>query len=113
MDMDTVRLDITKAAYNEIGKKRHGIAKFIEADMGPTWGRQDPGDPHVGPINLAIWISIINNITHNEIGYIILYSLPFLLNRGRTAETLSENDAMAGGVQKLVSIFLSNKCKVA
>ena len=23
--------------------------------MGPIWGRQDPGGPHVGPINLAIW----------------------------------------------------------
>ena len=26
--------------------------------MGPIWGRQDPGRPHVGPTNLAIWISI-------------------------------------------------------
>ena len=25
------------------------------ANMGPTWGRQDPGGPHVGPMNLAIW----------------------------------------------------------
>ena len=23
--------------------------------MGPTWGRQDPGGPHVGPMNFAIW----------------------------------------------------------
>ena len=23
--------------------------------MGPIWGRQDPGGPHVGPMNLAIW----------------------------------------------------------
>ena len=23
--------------------------------MGPTWGRQDPGGSHVGPMNLAIW----------------------------------------------------------
>ena len=22
--------------------------------MGPTWGRQDPGGPHVGRVNLAI-----------------------------------------------------------
>ena len=27
------------------------IAKF----MGPTWGQQDPGGPHVGHMNLAIW----------------------------------------------------------
>ena len=29
--------------------KAHG------ANMGPIWGRQDPGGPHVGPMNLAIW----------------------------------------------------------
>ena len=23
--------------------------------MGPIWGRQDPGGPQVGPMNLAIW----------------------------------------------------------
>ena len=23
--------------------------------MGPIWGRQVPGGPHVGPINFAIW----------------------------------------------------------
>ena len=25
------------------------------ANMGPIWGRQDPGGPHVGPMNVAIW----------------------------------------------------------
>ena len=30
-------------------RKVHG------ANMGPIWGRQDPGGPHVGPMNLAIW----------------------------------------------------------
>ena len=24
--------------------------------MGPIWGRQDPGGPHVGPMNFAIWV---------------------------------------------------------
>ena len=23
--------------------------------LGPIWGRQDPGGPHVGPMNFAIW----------------------------------------------------------
>ena len=34
----------------------HGIpdSKVQEAYMGPTWGRQGPGGPHVGPMNLAI-----------------------------------------------------------
>ena len=30
-------------------RKVHG------AHVGPIWGRQDPGGPHVGPMNLAIW----------------------------------------------------------
>ena len=30
-------------------------SKFHGANVGPIWGRQDPGGPHVGPMNLAIW----------------------------------------------------------
>ena len=26
------------------------------ANMGPIWGQQDPGGPHVGSMNLAIWV---------------------------------------------------------
>ena len=29
-------------------------SKVHGAYMGPTWGRQDPGGPHVGPMNLAL-----------------------------------------------------------
>ena len=29
--------------------------------MGPTWGRQDPDGPHVGPMNFAIW-----DVTHTR-----------------------------------------------
>ena len=29
-------------------------SKVHGANMGPTWGRQDPGRPHVGPMNLAL-----------------------------------------------------------
>ena len=25
------------------------------ANMGPIWGRQDPGGPHVGSMNFVIW----------------------------------------------------------
>ena len=34
----------------------HADSKVYGANMGPTWGRQDPGGPHVGPIYLAIWV---------------------------------------------------------
>ena len=29
-------------------------SKVHRAYMGPTWGQQDPGGPHIGPMNLAI-----------------------------------------------------------
>ena len=28
--------------------------------MGPTWGRQDPSGPHIGPMNLAIRVFFQN-----------------------------------------------------
>ena len=30
-------------------------SKVHGAKMGPTWGRQDPSGPHVGPMNFVIW----------------------------------------------------------
>ena len=30
-------------------------SKVHGANMGPIWGRQDPGGPHVGNMNFAIW----------------------------------------------------------
>ena len=30
-------------------------SKVYGANMGPTWGRQVPGGPHVGPMYIAIW----------------------------------------------------------
>ena len=31
-------------------------SKIHEANMGPIWGRQDPGGPLAGPMNFAIWV---------------------------------------------------------
>ena len=31
-------------------------SKVHEVNMGPIWGRQDPGGPQVGPTNFAIWV---------------------------------------------------------
>ena len=35
----------------------HGVpdSKVQGAYMGPTWGQQDPGRLHVGPMSFAIW----------------------------------------------------------
>ena len=27
--------------------------------MGPIWGRQYPGGPHVGPMNFAVWVDLM------------------------------------------------------
>ena len=37
------------------GSKVHG------AKMGPTWVLSAPDGPHVGPMNLAIWVYLIND----------------------------------------------------
>ena len=33
----------------------HPDSKVYGTNMGLIWGRQDPGGPHVGPMNFAIW----------------------------------------------------------
>ena len=35
--------------------------------MGPIWGRQDPGGPYGGPMNLAIWVLIIHILSANTV----------------------------------------------
>ena len=40
------------------------IARF----MGPTWGQQDPGGPHVGPMNRAIWVSTVGTPYNTNVG---------------------------------------------
>ena len=39
-------------------------SKVHGANMGPIWDRQDPGGPHVGPMDLAIWDSWQVTATH-------------------------------------------------
>ena len=38
-----------------LGKEIIPDNKVHWANMGPIWGRQDPGGPHVGSMNFAIW----------------------------------------------------------
>ena len=37
-------------------------SKFRGANMGPIWGRQDPGGPHVGLKNFVIWGSLNHSL---------------------------------------------------
>ena len=38
-----------------------------KANLRPIWGRQDPGGPHVGPMNITIWVNIINPINQHSL----------------------------------------------
>ena len=45
-------------------------SKFHGANMGPIWGRQDPGGPHIGPMNFAIGGTFTAKVYYNNlIGY--------------------------------------------
>ena len=46
----------TQCAYHT---KLSLIARFMGPTWGSIWGRQDPGGPHVGPMNFAIWAGIV------------------------------------------------------
>ena len=40
----------------------HPDSKIYVASKGPTWGQQDTGGPHVGPMNIAIWANIYRGV---------------------------------------------------
>ena len=48
--------DIKRAQVSPEDRFRWYIDTLIAGFMGPTWDLQDPGGPHIGPINLAIWV---------------------------------------------------------
>ena len=37
----------------------HPDSKVHGDNMGPIWGRQDPGGLHVGPMNFVIWTAML------------------------------------------------------
>ena len=63
-------------------------SKVHGANMGPIWGRQDPGGPHVGPVNFAIWDvshthDVIDDITRSKSrsNFEIVMTLPVLIRQ--------------------------------
>ena len=40
-------------------EQQYPDSKVRVAYMGPIWGRQDPGGPHVGPMNFAIRVGLL------------------------------------------------------
>ena len=54
---------------------RYPDSKARGANMGPIWGRQHPGWPHVGTMNFAIWVGLKISVSC----HICLLSLQFQL----------------------------------
>ena len=50
-------------------------SKAHVANVGPIWGRQDPGGPHAGPMNLVIrvhstekqWVQLLTHALNSHI----------------------------------------------
>ena len=60
-----VTLDISGSPIENTPVKLPWIfpgAPLKMANMGPIWGRQDPGEPQVGPMNFVIWVGA-NQVT--------------------------------------------------
>ena len=62
MDRQQVSFITSKLDYVQCGHMCNPIPdrKVHGASMGPIWDRQDPGGPHVGPINFALWDVILD-----------------------------------------------------
>ena len=73
----------------------HPDSNVHVANMGPTWGRQEPGGPHVGHTDFAIWAYDYQNVVKE-----------FLTrNLGRFSISMTEIIAIAY-TDKTVSIFM-------
>ena len=70
---------------NTLEPCRNPDSKVHGANMGPIWGRQDPGGPHVGPMNFVIWEGFH---VHNVIMWCISFQDPWTV-----VETFKEVDA--------------------
>ena len=54
----------------------HPDSKVHGANMGPIWGRQDPGGSHVGPMNFAIWAGVGSaRVNENTCSKVLIFNL--------------------------------------
>ena len=54
--LDIARIPNNSTCWKQVG---HPDSKVDVANIGPMWGLQDPGGPHAGPMNFAIWAFMI------------------------------------------------------
>ena len=68
-------------------------SKVCGANMGPVWGRQDPGGPHVGRMNIIIWVFILAIWAKSDEMIIIntspMLNIPALMKKADVAHNMS------------------------
>ena len=57
-----------------IGTHVYPDSKVHGANMGYTWGWQDPGGPLVGHMSLAIWVTTVGSLKIRTLTYVMLNS---------------------------------------
>ena len=51
----SIRINGGLSTASDDAKLDNPDSKIYGTNMGPIWGRQDPGGPHVGPMNFPVW----------------------------------------------------------
>ena len=104
-------LCLTSSWCNYPGSKLRG------ANMGPIWGRQNPGGPHVGPMNLAIWLKMHQGTQqpYHFLTWRILTSCVTLRFNLLKSGTVNPQSALMNSLIKqchwnLMGIFLVTSC---
>ena len=84
-------------------------SKVHGANMGPIWGRQDPGGPHVSPMNFAIWDSIEGRLDTSVNAYRLWWRQPWtslssssqsIIYNGRKSEERYEREEREGDIER-------------
>ena len=75
----------------------HPDSNVHGANMGPTWGRPGPGGPHVGHVNLAIWVI-----------FALLYSIALRSVQETVASLIRQNDNEKTNIVKSLILDIPN-----
>ena len=61
-------------------------SKVHGTNMGPIWGRQDPGGSHVGPMNFALWEIRQASVKHDNQVSVLFLEPRYRLNNFEKSE---------------------------
>ena len=80
-------------------------SKVRGANMGPIWGRQDPGGPHVGPMNFAIWVGHVEWQSYIYYGIADISHLFFYISKYQKYQKLFRYNRNwnRSGIRKFIS----------